>query len=86
LQQIAISPIAIKYLSKNWSVKILDNYIFWSKFEKPISILEPISIWSIWIKTLESETSNLSDFVCAFHKIDEKKKFSFSNKRMTRYF
>jgi len=75
LQQIAISPKAIKYLSKNSSVKILDNDVFWPKVEKLISILEPISIW---IKTLESETSNLSDVVCAFHQIDEKIKNSVS--------
>lgn len=75
LQQIAISPKAIKYLSKNSSVKILDNDVFWPKVEKLISLLEPISIW---IKTLESETSNLSDVVCAFHQIDEKIKNSVS--------
>lgn len=75
LQQIAISPKAIKYLSKNTSAKILDNDVFWPKVEKLINILEPIFIW---IKTLESETSNLSDVVCAFHQIEEKIKKSVS--------
>jgi len=75
LQQIAISPKAIKYLSKNSSAKILDNDVFWPKVEKLINILEPISIW---IKTLESEASNLSDVVCAFHQIKEKIKNSVS--------
>ncbi|KAL5236974.1 hypothetical protein ACI65C_004384 [Semiaphis heraclei] len=71
----AISPKAIKYLSKNSSAKILDNDVFWPKVEKPLNILEPISIW---IKTLESETSNLSDVVCAFHQIKDKVKNSVS--------
>lgn len=67
LKQVASSSKAIHCLSRISLLKILDNHhTFLPKIKELMKILEPISIW---IKKLKLKKSNLSDVICAFHKI-----------------